>query len=51
MFLKISEISYDGKHWYKAEESDQLVLEADCIFPMKGVKINEDEGKEVVVRR
>ena len=31
MFFKISEISYDGKHWYKADESDQCILEADNV--------------------
>lgn len=44
MFLKISEISYDGKHWYKAEEPDQYIVETDCIFPtnpMKDVKTKE----------
>lgn len=31
MFFKISEISYDGEHWYKAEEPDQCILEANNV--------------------
>ena len=31
MFFKISEISYDGEHWYKADAQDQCILEANDV--------------------
>ena len=50
MFFKISEISYDGEHWYKADEQDQCILEADGIVmtnPMKDVKTKTLPTKKV----
>ena len=38
MFFKITEISYDGFHWFKAETEDGCIVEADGIVmtnPMK----------------
>lgn len=31
MFLKITEISFDGEHWFKADEKGGCVIRADDI--------------------
>ncbi len=41
MFFKITEISYDGFHWFKAETEGGCIVEADGIVmpnPIKDVK-------------
>ena len=50
MFFKITEISYDGEHWFKADTGEGCVIEADDIVPinpMKAVKTKELPTKKV----
>lgn len=50
MFFKISEISYDGEHWFKADAVGGCIIEADDIAvtnPMKDVKTKKLPTKKV----
>ena len=50
MFFKITEISYDGFHWFKAETEGGCIVEADNIVVtnlMKDVKTKTIPTKTV----
>lgn len=50
MFFKISEISYDGEHWFKADTVGGCIIEADDIAvtnPMKAVKTKKLPVKKI----
>ena len=50
MFFKITEISYDGFHWFKAETEGGCIVEADNIAvvnPMKDVETKTLPTKKV----
>ena len=43
MFFKITEISYDGIHWFKAETEGGCIVEADGIVVTNPMKDATDE--------
>ena len=37
--MKITEVSFDGEYWFKADENGGCVIRTDDINPMESVKV------------